>query len=187
MTSEATAGRAVSYALDAAGNVTALTYPSGLTVGRTIDALDRLAAIPGVASYGYRGPDLVAKKTVGALSGAVGYDGARRPLERGLGRRGRRSSREHGWSPRSLLTGQSRRSLNDTAFRMGHDKAGRLTSGATWELPEAPAPSRPAPRRSSTTRPRTSSRATAEHGGPPNRKPTVSDPATAPRRSTVCP
>jgi RHS repeat-associated protein len=99
-------------------------------VTRTVDALDRLEAIPGVAGYQYRGPDLVAGKTVGALSGTTTYDGARRPKSRAATAAGGRVvySESMAWSSRSLLTAQSRRARNDTAFRMAHDGAGRLTS-----------------------------------------------------------
>jgi YD repeat-containing protein len=128
MTSETTAGKTVSFQLDDAGNVTGITHPSGATVSRTVDALDRLESIAGVATYAYRGPDLVTGKVVGALSETVGYDGARRPTSRTASAAGGGVVYDEAmaWSPRSLLSGQSRRALNETAFQMGHDGAGRL-------------------------------------------------------------
>lgn len=68
MTSESIAGRTVIYQRDAAGNVTSLSYPSGVSVTRQIDALDRLDTIPGVADYVCRGPDLVAERSQGNLT-----------------------------------------------------------------------------------------------------------------------
>ncbi len=129
VTSETTAGKTVGYQLDPAGNVTAMTYPSGVTVTRQVDDLDRLEAIPGVASYGYRGPDRVAQKTVGALSGTTTYDGARRPTRELLSSSasGTVFDEHLAWSPRGLKVGISRPDVG-TGLVLAHDGAERLVA-----------------------------------------------------------
>ena len=126
VTSETTGGRTVSYQHDDAGNVTGVTYPSGVTVTRQPDALDRLAAIPGVASYTYRGPDLVAETTVGALSGDRSFDAARRPTRIEVTSTGGVVLDEHlAWSSRSLKVGSLRADVGSGRTLL-HDGAGRL-------------------------------------------------------------
>ena len=138
VTSETTAGKTVGYQLDAAGNVTGMTYPSGVTVTRQVDDLNRLESIPGVASYGYRGPDRVAQKTVGALSGTLSYDGARRPTRELLSSAasGTVFDEHLAWSPRGLKVGISRPDVGE-GLVLAHDGAERLVAAERTVTPPA--------------------------------------------------
>ena len=138
VTSETTGGKTVGYQLDAAGNVTAMTYPSGVTVNRQVDDLNRLESIPGVATYGYRGPDRVAQKTIGALSGTTTYDGARRPTRDLLtsSASGTVFDEHLAWSPRGLKVGIRRPDVG-TGLVLAHDGAERLVSAERTVTPPA--------------------------------------------------
>jgi len=127
MTSETTAGKTVAYQHDAAGNVTSVAYPSGVSVTRQIDQLDRLDAIPGVADYGYRGPDLVAQRSIGALTETRSFDAGRRPVrDRVTNSAGWGLFDEQlSWSPRSLKVGLTRGDTGE-GLKLAHDGAGRL-------------------------------------------------------------
>ncbi|MDY7093844.1 MAG: Ig-like domain-containing protein [Acidobacteriota bacterium] len=127
----------VGYQRDAVGNAVELSYPSGLTLGRTPDPLNRLqvvgpksgGTVTPQATYGYRGVDLVAQKNLAnGLDGSFSYDGARRLIESSflttssdllLGER-------HSWSPRGLRTATTRDDLGGAGFEMRYDPAGRL-------------------------------------------------------------
>ena len=193
MTSETTAGKTVAYQHDVAGNVTSLSYPSGVSVTRQIDQLDRLDAIPGVADYGYRGPDLVAQRSIGALTETRSFDAGRRPVRDRV-----ESSTGWGlfdeqlaWSPRSLKVGLTRGDTGE-GLKLAHDGAGRLVQAErTVSLPtnnSAPAAGASPPATATpTTPPRTSSpgakRAPASRPPPPC--PSTAPAATARVRSTA--
>ncbi|NJL29550.1 MAG: RHS repeat protein, partial [Thermoanaerobaculia bacterium] len=139
-------GRAFAYQLDDAGNATKTTYPSGKTIERTIDALDRPTAIrfegtaQPLATFGYRGADLVQQKTLGAgLNGTTTFDAVRRPIQESLFEgAGLPTFQESvAWSPRNLKIGQSRGDLNQTGLAFGYDGAKRLTVSAKVSNPLA--------------------------------------------------
>ena len=71
--SESVNGQTTGYARDTAGNVTTLSYPSGRSVTRSFDNLNRLHSVSSggqaVASYEYAGP--------GRISWRLGGDGVR--------------------------------------------------------------------------------------------------------------
>jgi RHS repeat-associated protein len=136
MRSETTNGRTVAFEFDPAGNVTTLRYPSAFVVQRTVDELDRLASIPGVATYGYRGPALIAERSVGALSASTIFDAVRRPLQaRVEGAIGRVLDERLAWSPRSLKVATVRRDVGK-GWTLELDGAGRLLGAdSTLEVP----------------------------------------------------
>lgn len=127
--SETTGGRTVTYTRNDAGSATEIGYPSGLTLPRSFDALDRPTAINTAAGYSYRGADLVAGKTLGnGLTGTMAYDGARRLTTTTVTAPGgaRVFAEALGWSPRSLKTASSRGDLNGRGLALSYDPAGRL-------------------------------------------------------------
>ncbi|MDY7095737.1 MAG: RHS repeat-associated core domain-containing protein [Acidobacteriota bacterium] len=131
----------VGYQRDTVGNAVELSYPSGLTLGRIPDPLNRLQVVGpksgGVltpqATYGYRGVDLVAGLELGnGLSGIWSYDGARRPVSVSFtGASGQSPFDERlGWSPRGLRTASQRADLGRTGELFATDGAGRLVTAA---------------------------------------------------------
>jgi RHS repeat-associated protein len=134
LTEERTDGRGVLYQFDDADSRTGMTYPSGAHVVLTPDALGRPSAITqttgdGGVTYGYRGQSLVARKTLGAVTGTFQYDGARRPtrIEFAAGPLGALVGEEIAWSPRSLKTSSLRTDQNGRGERYTVDAAGRVT------------------------------------------------------------
>ncbi len=130
-------GRAVESTFDDAGNRAELQYPSGLKIGTHFDNLNRPRAVmrmgateTPVASYGYRGTDLLAERNVGGLTGHMAFDGARRLTST--------SYRDPaavmvfgenlGWNKRNQLTSQLRGDLNDAGKLYQYDAAGRITA-----------------------------------------------------------
>ncbi len=139
-------GRAVESTYDDAGNRAALLYPSGLKVGTHFDELDRLRSVmrmgtsdTPVASYGYRGQDLLAERNVGGLSGRMAFDGARRLTATTYQDLASATAfgETLGWNKRNQLTSQSRADLNDAAKLYQYDPAGRITGALSYqgELP----------------------------------------------------
>ncbi len=142
-------GRAVESTYDDAGNRAALLYPSGLKVGTHFDELDRLRSVmrmgtsdTPVASYGYRGQDLLAERNVGGLSGRMVFDGARRLTATTYQDLASATAfgETLGWNKRNQLTSQSRADLNDAAKLYQYDPAGRITGTLSYrgELPADP-------------------------------------------------
>jgi len=143
---DTTNGYTLTYEHDDVGNVIRTTYPSGEIVERTIDPLDRPAAIryggspETLASFGYRGPDLVQEKTLGAnLTGTTTFDAAKRPLsETVLSPGGFKAFEESlAWSPRNLKVAQSRGDLNEQGRAFAYDGAKRLLVDARQADPLA--------------------------------------------------
>ncbi len=141
MLSETTLGRPVQYTYDEVSNRTATGYPSGKVIGRNFDPLNRpleigeLTGSPSAptltpeVTYGYRGRQLRQTKTLAnGVSGAMTFDGARRPLTSTyldpLGNPVLAES--HSWSPRSLRTATERLDLGGAGQIFHHDGAGQL-------------------------------------------------------------
>ncbi len=155
---EATAGRTVSYEHDDAGNVVAIGYPSGATIGRVIDPLDRPSrvgprmpdgSVAETAGYGFRGRDLIARTTYGnGITATRTFDGARRPLtdlRTAPGFPVPVFSESTSWSPRGLKSAISRGDLNGAGFALGHDGLMRLLEAARPPEPTASVPNNSAP------------------------------------------
>ncbi len=133
---ERNAGREITYEHDDAGNPISLEYPSGYAVRQNFDALNRPTAIgrnngtfEAAVTYVYRGPDLIASKTLAnGLAGTREYDAARRLLDETFRTAtGQTVFRESlAWTPRSLKAAQSRRDLNGQGLLFAYDGAGRL-------------------------------------------------------------
>ena len=147
LTTETENGRAIHYDRDDAGNPTSVTYPSGLQVARSFDPLDRPQTIgppaDPTASYTYRGPALVATKTLdNGLIGSMTFDSVRRPLESRYQEAGGDTVFQEGlsWSPRSLKSAISRGDLNGSGLAVGYDGAGRLLAAAKLADPLASLP-----------------------------------------------
>ncbi|MEO7972030.1 MAG: hypothetical protein ABIU84_00475, partial [Thermoanaerobaculia bacterium] len=142
-TSETTNGRATTFQLDDAGNVTQKGYPSGTQIDQTFDGLNRQRTVSSGAdplvSYGFRGGDLVARKSLGnGLAGGMTYDAARRPVVATLGGENFEPFTERlSWSPRNLKTAMQRDDLNGQGFLAAYDGAGRLIEAAERENPLA--------------------------------------------------
>src|SRR5690606_29978640 len=107
--SETTAGRTITYTPDDVGNVEGIAYPSGRSIESAFDKIDRPSRIgpqdAPVASFGFRGPDLVASRGYGnGLSGTSSFDGARRPTATTVTTSdGTKAFAESiAWTPRSL-------------------------------------------------------------------------------------
>ncbi|MEM7480683.1 MAG: Ig-like domain-containing protein [Acidobacteriota bacterium] len=150
---ETTAGHTVAYAYDDAGRPGAMQYPSGRTLGRTLDALGRPTAIgvagslpsggaPAVlterlAGFGFQGPALVASKILGSVAaptvtGTVAYDASRRMTSTSY--RGATTGEVLGeaiaWTDRGLWASHERRDLNGLVKSLSYDGKGRLTGVA---------------------------------------------------------
>ncbi|MEO7974243.1 MAG: hypothetical protein ABIU84_11725, partial [Thermoanaerobaculia bacterium] len=98
-------------------------------------------------SYGFRGGDLVARKSLGnGLAGGMTYDAARRPVLATLGGANFEPFTERlSWSPRNLKTAMQRDDLNGQGFLAAYDGAGRLIEAAERENPLALAPNNASP------------------------------------------
>ncbi len=133
-TSETSDGRKTTYLRDDAGNALAMLYPSGLTVLRQFDELDRTKTVgtagapSALARFRYRGARRVAGKDLGpAILGRSAFDAAGRttfrtaasPLASLL-------SEQTSFSPRSLATATTRWDLSGEGQIYRHDDAGRL-------------------------------------------------------------
>ncbi|HEX3553446.1 MAG TPA: Ig-like domain-containing protein [Thermoanaerobaculia bacterium] len=135
VTHERNAGRDLSFDYDGAGNALRVQYPSGFAVGQTFDGLNRPLSIgrangAEVVSYGYRGADLVASKSLfNGLAGNRDYDAARRLLDETFRlANGQTVFRESlAWTPRSLKAAQSRGDLEKQGLILAYDGAERLT------------------------------------------------------------
>ncbi len=128
-------GRAVESTFDDAGNRAELLYPSGLKIGTHFDDLDRPLSVmrmgateTPVASYGYRGRDLLAERNVGGLTGHMAFDGARRlttttykDLASAMA-----FGENLGWNKRNQITSQLRGDLNEAGKVYRYDDAGRI-------------------------------------------------------------
>jgi RHS repeat-associated protein len=84
--SETLNGQETRRVLDGVGNNTETTYPGGLVITNTFDALDRLATISSSegmsANYGYIGPRRTVQRDHGNQTRmTMAYDSARRPAE----------------------------------------------------------------------------------------------------------
>ncbi len=132
-------GRAIDSTFDDAGNRSELAYPSGLKVATHFDDLDRARSIvrrgPAateipVASYAYRGIDLLAERNVGGLTGHMAFDGARRLTSTSYRDPSAAIAfgENLGWNKRNQLTSQLRVDLNDAAKLYQYDTAGRITA-----------------------------------------------------------
>ncbi len=147
----------VGYEYDPSGNPKTLTYPSGRSLVRRFDGLNRPTVIGGIAPgdadawYGYRGPARVGTKGLrNNLAGTYSYDAADRPAERifttGGGAPAFQEALER--SPRGFKVGDSRSDQNGAGFRYVQDAAGRLLSATRVTAPlQAGAESDPALRR----------------------------------------
>ena len=150
---EVVGGKPVTYGFDDAGNETAIGYPSGYGVARTFDALDRLAAVGKangptqstlLASFGFRGPDLVASKTLAnGVAGVRQFDAADRMVDDWF-QRGIQSGtpqtvfRESlAWTPRGLKSGEARADLGGAGLLFAYDKAERLVQAVKSPAPLA--------------------------------------------------
>jgi RHS repeat-associated protein len=148
---ETTNSRTITYQHDDAGNPTQQSYPSGTSLTQSFDALNRLQAVTSGAgqevSYGFRGADLVANKSLGnGLAGGTTYDPARRPTRSTLGGPSFTPFTELlSWSPRNLKTAVQREDLNSQGYVVAYDDAGRLIEAAKTENPLALAPNNSTP------------------------------------------
>ncbi|MBP9825615.1 MAG: RHS repeat protein, partial [Thermoanaerobaculia bacterium] len=133
-TSETSDGRKTTYLRDNAGNALSMLYPSGLTVLRQFDELDRTRTVgtagapAGLAQFRYRGAMRPAGKDLGAsILGRSSFDAAGRttfrtatsPLASLL-------SEQTSYSPRGLATATTRWDLEGEGQIYRHDDAGRL-------------------------------------------------------------
>ncbi|MEO8195270.1 MAG: RHS repeat-associated core domain-containing protein [Thermoanaerobaculia bacterium] len=150
-TSETTNGKTTTYQRDDAGNVTQQVYPSGTSLTQTFDALNRQKTVAtggsALVSYGFRGGDLVASKSLGnGLAGGTTYDGARRPVRSTLGGANFEPFTERlAWSKRNLKTATQREDLNGRGYVVAYDGAGRLVEAAKAENPLDLAPNNSTP------------------------------------------
>ena len=148
---ETTNGRTVHYQHDDAGNATQQLYPSGTNLTQSFDGLNRLQAVTSggapQVTYGFRGADLVASKSLGnGLAGGTTYDPARRPTRATLGGSSFEPFTELlSWSPRNLKTAIQREDLNSQGYLVAYDDAGRLIEAAKTENPLALAPNNSTP------------------------------------------
>jgi RHS repeat-associated protein len=140
--SETTAGRTIAYTPDDVGNVEGIAYPSGRSIESAFDKIDRPSRIgpqaSPIASFGFRGPDLVASRGYGnGLSGTSSFDGARRPTATTVTTSdGTKAFAESiAWTPRSLKSAVERGDANGTGFLYRYDAAGRLTEAARAAKP----------------------------------------------------
>ena len=149
--SETTNGKTTTYQQDDAGNVTQQNYPSGTSVAQTFDGLNRQETVSAggspMVSYGFRGGDLVASKSLGnGLAGGTTYDGSRRPVRSTLGSSSFQPFTELlSWSKRNLKTATQREDLNGHGYVVAYDGAGRLVEAAKTENPLALAPNNSTP------------------------------------------
>lgn len=137
--SETQGSRVIRYAYDDASNRTRIEYPSGQVIEVQPDNLGRVAAIEKVvgagtrtskATYGYRGADLIASKTLGAaISGTLQYDASGLLLQSTISAASGRPvfAEKVAWNARALKSVQSRGDLNGSALHFTYDGAGRLT------------------------------------------------------------
>ena len=147
--------KTVAYGYDDAGNQTRIDYPSGQKVGQTFDALDRPktigdmngtgagATVDPAVTYGYRGPSLVASKTLAnGLAGTRQFDAARRPVSETFNNPAGLAVFEESlsWNPRGLKVAQSRGDLNGVGFVHAYDGADRLLQSANVAAPTGVAP-----------------------------------------------
>ncbi|HEX4965393.1 MAG TPA: Ig-like domain-containing protein [Thermoanaerobaculia bacterium] len=133
---ERNAGRDLSSEYDSVGNALRVQYPSGFALGQSFDGLNRPLSIgrangtlEEAVSYGYRGADLVASKSLfNGLTGSREYDAARRLLDETLRlANGQTVFRESlAWTPRSLKAAQSRGDLEKQGLILAYDGAERL-------------------------------------------------------------
>ena len=148
---ETTDGRTITSQHDDAGNPTEKLYPSGTSLTQSFDALNRQQAVAAggdtLVSYGFRGSDLVAAKSLGnGLSGTTTYDPARRPTRATLGGANFEPFTELlSWSPSNLKTAVQREDLNGAGYIVAYDDAGRLVEAAKTENPLALAPNNSTP------------------------------------------
>lgn len=137
---ERNAGREIAYEYDDVGNPTRLEYPSAFAVRQSYDALNRPTSIGPVngtsfveaVGYTWRGPDLIASKTLGnGLTASHAYDAAKRLLDvTFLTANGQKVFQESlSWTPRNLKAAQSRGDLNGRGQIFAYDGAGRLVQG----------------------------------------------------------
>ena len=135
-------GRTVESAFDDAGNRAELQYPSGLKIGTDFDLLNRprsmfrmglRATEAPIASYGYRGRDLLAERNVGGLTGHMSFDGARRMTSTSYRNPSAVMAFEEtlSWNKRNQLTSQLRGDLNQAGKVYRYDAAGRNTQALT--------------------------------------------------------
>ncbi|HEY6322118.1 MAG TPA: DUF6531 domain-containing protein, partial [Thermoanaerobaculia bacterium] len=150
---EVVGGKPVTYGFDDAGNETAIGYPSGYGVARTFDALDRLAAVgqangPSqsalLASFGFRGPDLLASKTLAnGVAGVRQFDAADRMVDDWFQRGAQTGTAQTvfreslAWTPRSLKSGEARADLGGAGLLFAYDRAERLVQAAKSPAPLA--------------------------------------------------
>ena len=133
-TSESSDGRKTTYLRDDAGNVTAMIYPSGLTVLRQFDELDRTKTVgtsggpSSLAQFRYRGAGRVAGKDLGpAILGRSSFDAAGRTTFRSaVSPLASLLSEQTSYSPRGLATATTRWDLEGDGQIYRHDDAGRL-------------------------------------------------------------
>ena len=148
---ETTNSRTITYQHDDAGNPTQQSYPSGTSLTQSFDELNRLQAVTSGSeqqvTYGFRGADLVANKSLGnGLAGGTTYDPARRPTRSTLGGPSFTPFTELlSWSPRNLKTAVQREDLNSQGYVVAYDDAGRLIVAAKTENPLALAPNNSTP------------------------------------------
>jgi RHS repeat-associated protein len=159
---EVVGGRPVTYGFDDAGNETAIGYPSGYAVGRSFDPLDRLLTVAPtngsaqgapLASFGFLGPDLVARKSLGnGLAGVRQFDAAKRLVDDwfqlsvpGGGPAPTVFREGLAWTPRGLKAAQGRGDLGGAGLLFAYDKAERLVAAGRSPSPLATAPNNSVP------------------------------------------
>jgi YD repeat-containing protein len=156
VTSEKLTTGGVSYtvtsAIDLAGNATGVTYPSGRSLVRIFDALDRLSSIQdgssAIATYAYAGRERLARKTFGnGVSETVAYDGARRPV--GITAGSSLLDHRYGWTNTNRKAFTTLTGGKSDVY--GYDRALRLVS-EKLAVPWRPPSRRTWRRRSATTR-----------------------------------
>jgi RHS repeat-associated protein len=152
---EVVGGKTVTYGFDDAGNETAIGYPSGYGAARTFDPLDRLLSVgqangPSqstlVASFGFRGPDLVASQSrANGVATVRQFDAAKRMLDDwwqiGVQTPNPETVFRQGlsWSPRGLKSAEARADLGGAGLLFAYDRAERLAEAAKSPAPQAAA------------------------------------------------
>ncbi len=135
-------GRAIDSMYDDGSNRAELHYPSGLKIGTHFDSLDRpkslmrmgATEVP-VASYGYRGTDLLAERNVGGITGHMAFDAARRLTSTAYRDPAAAMAfgEELGWNKRNQITSQMRGDLNGAGKLYQYDVAGRITAALSHQ------------------------------------------------------
>jgi RHS repeat-associated protein len=135
MTAETLNGKTTRWTHDGEGNELTLTYPSGRTLARTFDVLERLKSIREgtalIAQYDYIGTDRVERRTYGnGTFTDYGYDTARRTT-RTTHRRGATpfDDRSYAWDAMYRKTGITDLLGNDTTT-ISRDSIYRVTRTA---------------------------------------------------------